>query len=166
MANLTAVLVQKSDSDIAVLDEFIDEIVLSAGTASVNGVKVSTVKRINATIKNRHVVVQPSASGAILSDATTNAWAKEFTVTSDGVKLGNATISITPSEAVVATGATATTVALNEENGKAVYKIESKENRKLLWLIPVEVDGSYKVSAEDGAVLSSELPWWSFLAMK
>ena len=111
-------------------------------------------------------MVQPSASGAILSDATTNAWAKEFTVTSDGVKLGNATISITPSEAVVATGATATTVALNEENGKAVYKIESKENRKLLWLIPVEVDGSYKVSAEDGAVLSSELPWWSFLAMK
>ncbi len=53
---------------------------------------------------------------------------------------------------------------LVEETDQAVYQIEATKDSHLLGFIPMDMSIEAKVDAETGEVLSTDKPWWAFLA--
>ena len=57
-----------------------------------------------------------------------------------------------------------TEMALAEDASGLQYTVRGEKDANILGMIPVKMDVSAKVSADNGEVVSSEGPWWSFLA--
>ncbi len=55
-------------------------------------------------------------------------------------------------------------VTLNLEYGKLVYTILGKKDAYLFAIIPIPVNIEQKIDADSGSVISTQKPWWSFLA--
>jgi len=55
-------------------------------------------------------------------------------------------------------------VTLDVEGGKLIYFVSEKRLMNLFWIIPVNMEVTQKISAENGHLISTEKPWWSFLA--
>jgi hypothetical protein len=53
---------------------------------------------------------------------------------------------------------------ISEEDGKIIYSISGKNKGKFVFLIPVSASINQKINAENGEIISTEKPWWSFLA--
>jgi len=54
-------------------------------------------------------------------------------------------------------------IEITEENGKAVYSISGSKEGKFIFIIPISIKITQKISAETGEIISTEKPWWSFL---
>ena len=46
---------------------------------------------------------------------------------------------------------------------KAVYEVNSTKSGRLLWIVPMKVDVSYKVDTKTGEILEEKRPWFDFL---
>ena len=57
-------------------------------------------------------------------------------------------------------------VVLDVESGKLVYLISGTKEGRLLAVVPVSANIKEKIDANSGVVISTEKPWWSFLATK
>jgi len=57
-------------------------------------------------------------------------------------------------------------VVLDVESGKLVYLISGTTKGRLLAVVPITAEIKERVDANSGVVLSTEKPWWSFLATK
>ena len=57
-------------------------------------------------------------------------------------------------------------VILDVESEKLVYLIYGTTNGRLLAVVPVSAKIKEKIDANSGVVISTEKPWWSFLATK
>ncbi len=79
---------------------------------------------------------------------------------------GNKEIKILPEEA--SSKATEITtleeIKLEEEDTKPVYSVKGTKDVRILSMIPASMEIETKVSAETGDVISTNKPWWSFLA--
>jgi hypothetical protein len=51
----------------------------------------------------------------------------------------------------------------NENKDSIIYNIEGKQEGKLLFIIPVEIDKSVYINAETGEIIKERKPFWSFL---
>ena len=57
-------------------------------------------------------------------------------------------------------------ITLDKESGKLIYFVYGIREGRLLAVIPVSAKVNQKIDANSGAVISTEKPWWSFLATK
>jgi uncharacterized membrane protein YkoI len=55
-------------------------------------------------------------------------------------------------------------ITLDVESGKLVYLISGVKEGKFFAIIPVSAEIQQKIDANSGDILSTEKPWWSFLA--
>ena len=55
-------------------------------------------------------------------------------------------------------------VELETSEEKAIYSVSGSSSGKLFLIIPVMAEINVKINAETGEVISTEKPWWSFLA--
>ena len=86
---------------------------------------------------------------------------KLYMSTSEGQKQ----VSLSTEDVSKTAGVTAVKdIALNEENAVPVYSVNGTLQARLFSIIPVSMDIQTKINAENGQVISSAKPWWSFLA--
>jgi len=55
-------------------------------------------------------------------------------------------------------------IEIIEDHGQAVYLIKTRKPAALLFFIPLYADIEYRINIENGKIISSKKPWWSFLA--
>lgn len=55
-------------------------------------------------------------------------------------------------------------VELETSEEEAIYSVSGSSSGKLLLVIPVTVEITQKINAETGEIISTEKPWWTFLA--
>lgn len=75
-------------------------------------------------------------------------------------------VKLTPEQALSrATEITAVQkIELKEETNGPIYVIDGQKLTKILFIIQVSMEVQAKVNAETGEVISTNKPWWSFLA--
>ena len=59
---------------------------------------------------------------------------------------------------------TINSVETEEQNGKNIYVVEGSKRKRILFLIPVNLNIKTQIDAETGEIISTKKPWWSFLA--
>lgn len=111
----------------------------SSGATSVTSGSVSVVTSENISVINSKLIMQTSTSAV--------------------------QIKIMPNEAVSSSRIEKVdSIELNKEGEKPVYSISGTSSGKLILVIPVTAEIKTKVDAETGDIISTEKPWWSFLA--
>jgi len=56
-------------------------------------------------------------------------------------------------------------IKISQEGSDAVYIISGTKKARLFFIFPIMADVEQKISVEDGEVVSTKKPWWSFLAL-
>ncbi len=86
-------------------------------------------------------------------------------VDSDNITVGNQTLHIMPAQAKakLAKNAELKEMALEKVQNKLQYKIKAMEKKRLIGIIPVDVNVDATVDAETGDT-QVHGPWWAFLA--
>lgn len=88
---------------------------------------------------------------------------KIFVVTSKGSN----EIKVLPSTALIKANFTGKADKIHIEeayDGKALYVVSGKKNGLFLLIFPVEAEIKVSIDVESGEIVSTEKPWWSFLA--
>ncbi|MFH0961578.1 MAG: DUF333 domain-containing protein [archaeon] len=119
-------------------------------------------------INNREMKVLKGASGVSLDDGSEiKPDVGEPVIVEDGkVNIGGNELKILPGELGTLIGFAPDSVELGSEDGKLVYVARMNEKRKLFWIIPVQVEKTEKIDAENGESLGESMPWWSALASR
>ena len=85
---------------------------------------------------------------------------KVYFETSEGAK----EINIFPEDiSLITTISDIEEMKITEENGKVIYLINGKNQGRLFFIFPVSVITTEKINAENGEIISTKKPWWSFL---
>jgi len=79
---------------------------------------------------------------------------------------GNQEIKISPEEAIANADKIENVVDITiiQEGDVAAYAISGTKQAKLFSVIPITAKVEQKISVDDGSIISTEKPWWSFLA--
>lgn len=132
--------------------------------------KVSTqagTKSVNMVQEQNKVQIREEGSNVSVSLALNNRVRLEnnsLILNQSGVER---VLTVLPLQAMNQIGARNQTVRSMElvmEENKAMYKITEAKQARLFGFIPVGMEVTSKVSAEDGSFLGKATPWWSFLA--
>ena len=81
------------------------------------------------------------------------------------VSSGDKQIKIIPDEAISSSKIERIGgVTLETSEEKVVYSVSGNASGKLFLVIPITAEIDVKINAETGEIISTENPWWSFLA--
>ncbi len=139
------------------------------GEVQMDKVVVKTVdKRVIARVNNKDVEIKPMEAQVIIHDENLVIKAPELFIENEVLRTANAEIKLMPSTIVERTRIEPEEIELREENAKAVYRIRTNERRKLFGLIPLTVENTLTVDAENTEVdiIKEEKPWWAFFTTK
>ncbi len=126
------------------------------------------------TIQNRFYIKNKEVNMEINRISSgNNSVSSDLEIVGEGAKIyvqtsnGNREIKILPEEAIesVTKIEYLGNISIVEKEGVAVYKVEGKKKARFLLIFPLFADVKQYVNVEDGSVVSTEKPWWSFLAI-
>ena len=139
------------------------------GEVKMDKVVVKTVeKSVVVRINNKNVDIIPTEAQVTIQDENLIIKAPELSIENGALHIGNSEVKLRPGAIIKKTNIEPVEIELKEEHAKAVYKIKTDENRKLLGFIPVRVERTLTVDATstDVNINEEEKPWWTFLTTK
>lgn len=77
----------------------------------------------------------------------------------------NKSLNVTPDEIGVKVKEKIKEVKLERKGNILIYSVNAEKPAKLIGIIPIDLQVKYEISAEDGKIITTEKPWWSFLAI-
>ncbi len=123
---------------------------VAVGANRENKLKITAAKENEGTIEGANVVAKYKGVLQISEDGL-------YIKTSSKIL----PVKVSPDEAVeIAGAANSATASLEEDEGKAVYKISDKKQGKFLFIFPVKASVQITVNAETGEIIETEKPWW------
>jgi hypothetical protein len=145
-----------------------EQIQVTPNTIQVDSVSFSTTeKSVVANINNQNVTIAPSATSVSVESGGQTVQAPQITLKNEKMTMNDHQINVLPSEVRDRVAANIKSMELKEENNVAVYKVNTEEDRKIFWLIPVKVNKEITMDAtNNGNVLNEEAPWWAVLTSK
>jgi len=147
----------------------VSRIEVRSGEVKMDDVVVKTVdKSIVARINNKDVEIRPTKAEVILHDEDLRIKAKALSIEDEVLRVGDAEVKLRPRVVIDKIKLEPKEMVLEEENARAVYRIKADENRKLLGFIPIKVEKTLTVDAEDEEVkiIKEKRPWWAFFTTK
>jgi hypothetical protein len=139
------------------------------GEVQMDKVVVKTVdKRVVARVNNKDLEIKPMEAEVIIHDENLVIKVPELTIENEVLRVANTEIKLMPSTIVEKISIEPEEIELREENAKAVYRIRTNERRKLFGLIPLTVEKTLTIDAENTEVdiIKEEKPWWAFFTTK
>jgi len=145
--------------------DLVGEMKIKAGEIEADSIKVQTVgKKISADIDEKKITIEPSDTDVVIKDENIEVNTDEASVKDGKLRVGQSEVSVSPTRLMANINMKSTNqIRLREENSKAVYAVEGKEDRKLFGFIPMEIDKTIKVDASNNAVLEEVVPWYTFM---
>jgi hypothetical protein len=167
---LTAELI-KSKNKISTreLNELVNRIEVKPGQVKMDKVAVETVaKSIAARVSNTDLEIKPTNTQVTIHDGDLKVKAPELSIENEILRVGTSEVKLMPGAAIEQIRIEPKEIELKEENARAVYKIMTAENRKLLGFIPVKIEKALTVDAAsmEAKVIEEKSPWWAFLTTK
>ncbi len=142
----------------------VDEINVTPGAITADNVRVNTIgKQVTIDVNNSLLAIEPSEENVIIRDKDLNVSTSGVSIVNGTLTVGNAAVKMAASDVLNKIRMKAKSVALENMNDTAVYKIKAAENRKLLGLFATEVEKDVTADAGNGTVMVEVAPWWSFL---
>ena len=149
------------------LSNLVTEVKVSPGEIRADNIVVKTVdKKILMDIGNKPISIKPTASQILIKDGDLEVMAAEVSIKDNILKVGNSEVKVAASDVVDKLQILPKSVELREENAKSVYKMKIDEKRKLFGIIPVNIETSLTVDANNGDLLEEKRPWYAFLTTK
>ena len=148
--------------------QLVEEMEITPSSINAGEAKVPSIgKKINAKISEKtQVQIEAVNDKVVLRDSGAEATTTDITVSSEGVSTGGAQIKVSPSEAAQKVKATKKKISIAANNQKrAVYNVKGQTNAKILGILPVTMQRSIEIDAQNGNVLSDEKPWWAAVAV-
>jgi len=147
----------------------VEVIEVRPGEVQMDKVVVKTVdKMVVARVNDKDVEIKPMETQVVIHDENLVIKAPELIIENEILRTANAEIKLMPSTIVERIRIEPEEIELREENAKAVYRIRTNERRKLFGLIPLNVENTLTVDAENTEVdvIKEEKPWWAFFTTK
>jgi hypothetical protein len=147
----------------------VEVIEVRPGEVQMDKVVVKTVdKMVIARVNDKDVEIRPMEAQVVIHDENLVVKAPELIIENEVLRTANAEINLMPSTIMERIRIEPEEIELREENAKAVYRIRTNERRKLFGLIPLNVENTLTVDAENTEVdiLKEEKPWWAFFTTK
>jgi len=147
----------------------VTRIVVKPGEVKMDNVVVKTIdKSVIARVNNKDLEIKPTDSQVILQDDGLRVKASELSIEDGVLRVGDSEVKLRPRTVIDKIKIEPKEIELKEENARAVYRIKADENRKLFGFIPVKVERTLTVDAEDEEVkvIKEKRPWWAFLTVK
>jgi uncharacterized membrane protein YkoI len=147
----------------------VEVIEVRPGEVQMDKVVVKTVdKRVVARVNDKDVEIKPMETQVVIHDENLIIKAPELIIENEVLRTANAEINLMPSTIIERIKIEPEDIELREENNKAVYRIRIHERRKLFGLIPLTVENTLTVDAENTEVdiTKEERPWWAFFTTK
>ncbi len=145
----------------------VSEIRFKAGEIRADEVEIRTTeKRILTKLNERQISIEPKEADVVITDESVEVKADEVSLEGGVLRVGSSEVKISPTEVVNKLQISPKKVELKEENSKAVYKVQGNEQRKLLGVIPVDVEKEVTVDANDNNIVSEQSSWYAFLTTK
>jgi hypothetical protein len=147
----------------------VEVIEVRPGEVQMDKVVVKTVdKRVVARVNDKDVEIKPMEAQVVIHDENLVVKAPELIIENEVLRTANAEINLMPSTIMERIRIEPEEIELREENAKAVYRIRTNERRKLFGLIPLNVENTLTVDAENTEVdiIKEEKPWWAFFTTK
>lgn len=124
-------------------------------------------------INNKEVIIETNAEGIKVIKVEDKSVETSLEVIEESQKIyvktseGNIEIKITPNQAILKATkiGEVNEIKIEEENGNAFYSINGVKKAYLLFFIPISAEVNQKISITNGNIVSTEKPWWSFLAL-
>ena len=129
-----------------------------------------TTTSVESTTGTSVVEIKKNEDKLEIKSGTFSATSKEVFVIKESklymqTSSGNTQIKVMPEQAVSSSMIEKVdNVELETSEEKAVYSISGSSSGKLLLVIPLKAEINVKINAETGEIISTEKPWWSFLA--
>jgi hypothetical protein len=139
------------------------------GEVQMDKVVVKTFdKSVVARVNNKDLEIKPMEAYVVIHDENLVIKAPELSIEDEVLRTANAEIKLMPSTIVERIKIEPKEIELKEENAKAVYKIKTDERRKLFGFIPITVENTLTVDAENTEIdiIEEDKPWWAFFTTK
>ncbi|MDO8269057.1 MAG: DUF6483 family protein, partial [Candidatus Levybacteria bacterium] len=154
----------RKELEVSELNTLVKEVKISRGEIKADDISVKTTeKKVLITIGDRPVSIEPTESQVLIRDKGLEVNASEVMIKENILSVGGADVKMSASEVTEKLGLTPKTIELKEENAKAVYNMKIEERRKLFGFIPFNSQKTITADADNGNILSEQLPWYNFL---
>jgi len=147
----------------------VEVIEVRPGEVQMDKVVVKTVdKKVVARVNDKELEIEPMEAQVVIHDGNLIIKAPDLVIENEVLRTANAEIKLMPSTIVERIRIEPEEIELREENAKAVYRIRTNERRKLFGFIPLTVENTLTVDAENTEVdvIKEEKPWWAFFTTK
>ncbi|MFC1958060.1 hypothetical protein ACFLVQ_00645 [Chloroflexota bacterium] len=151
------------------LSGLVTKIEVRPGEVKMDNAVVKTVaKSVMVRVNSKDLEIKPTVKNVIIRDKNLEVQAAKLSIEDEVLKAGDFEVKVMPSTVIEKIRVEPKEIRLEEEDARAVYKIKTDESRKLLGLIPVNVEKTLTVDALDTEVgtVDEEGPWWAFLTTK
>lgn len=113
------------------------------------------------------IEVEAKEGKVVLRDNGVEAQASEVDVTSDAVTVGGSDVKILPSEIAKKVNAVSKKIRIaTNAQKKAVYNVDAQTKAKILGILPVTMQHTVEINAQDGSTISDSKPWWGAIAVE
>ena len=162
--NLIMGLIEKKEAlDVEELEGVVSEVRVLPTQVIADTVTVTTTgKTITAEVKTKKLEIAQATNMVVVREGDMEVSSTGVTIENKTLKVGEKEVKLLPSE-VVPANIVPKAIELKEEADKAVYKLKTDEERKLLGFIPLKVEKELTLDASDASTVSEVLPWWAFL---
>ncbi|VVB73143.1 Uncharacterised protein [uncultured archaeon] len=155
---------KKTDFNASDAKGLVDEIKVKKNEIVAGSVSIANpTASINTEVNMKEIKVRSTSTGASINDGSISVATSEVSISNDKLMVGNNEVKVAPSEVGGKANMVVKDMAISTENSKAVYNANGTEKRKLLAVLPVEIEKNVKVDANTGDVISEDKPWWSAL---
>lgn len=143
----------------------IDEINITSDNVSLDNSTVNASgKDITVETDDGNVTVSQEEDGVEISDSgNTSVMADAISISNGSLVYKGEEIKL-PSTIRAKIKANVQSMELTQERGEVAYKAKTKTKTKFIGLFDVEYDGETLVDAQSGDEISSNAPWWAFMA--
>jgi|GEM_PF-5114918 len=126
-------------------------------------VQVQEKKTLSAAVKGNEIEVETSSEEVKIVDSGVEAVTEEIVLENETIKVNGREIKVLPAQVQEKVSGQVRSMNLKSSENETAYEVVSVEDKKILWVIPAQVEVQSKVHAENGELLSEEKPWWNFL---
>lgn len=164
---ISSLIKSRKEMESSELNTLVKEVKVSQGEIKADNIVVKTTeKKILLNVGDSPVSIEPTASQVLIRDKGLEVNTNDITIKENVMSVGGVDVKMSASAVTEKLNLAPTTIGLKEENSKAVYTMRIDERRKLFGIIPFNSQRTVSANAENGDVISEQVPWYNFLTTK
>lgn len=157
----------RKEIEVGEFGNIVTEIKLSRGEIKADNVVVkTTVKKVLFEVGQKSISIEPTEKDVLIKDGGLEVRAAEVSIKGNKLRVGDSEVNISASAVAEKLEISPKSVELKEEAEKAVYKMIVLEPRKLFGFIPLTIQKTVTVDADNGDLLREQRPWYAFFTTK